>query len=118
MLYDFIIFLKSFLVVVVISESEPGELMKKPWFIGVMIGTICGMLWLILCIFTIWLCKRRKNKKKMKDQRYYTGGMLNRKSKFVTCQGGEVVRTPGRLLMMMSLVESCRISADYSIALH
>ena len=58
----------------VFLESEPSELMKKPWFIGVMIGTICGMLWLILCIFTIFLCKRRKNKKKMKDQRYYTGG--------------------------------------------
>ena len=57
-------------------ESEASELMKKPWFIGVMIGTVGGMLWLILCILTVWLCKRRKNKKKMKDQRFYTGGML------------------------------------------
>ena len=55
-------------------ESEPSELMKKPWFIGVLIGTVGGMLWLILCILTVWLCKRRKNKKKMKEKRYYSGG--------------------------------------------
>ena len=36
-------------------ESEPSELMKKPWFIGVLIGTVGAMLWLILCILTMYL---------------------------------------------------------------
>ncbi|KAK3587010.1 hypothetical protein CHS0354_016990 [Potamilus streckersoni] len=53
--------------------SEHADLMKEPWFIGVLIGTIGGTLWLVLCVFSVWMCKKKKQKKKMKEKRYYTG---------------------------------------------
>ncbi|KAL4228715.1 Leucine rich repeat C-terminal domain [Mactra antiquata] len=51
---------------------DQNQITKEPWFIG-MIGALGGILWLGLCIFTVWLCKSRKRRKKLKEQ-WYTGG--------------------------------------------
>ncbi|XP_053408441.1 roundabout homolog 2-like isoform X2 [Mercenaria mercenaria] len=51
---------------------DENQITKKAWFIG-MIGALGGILWLGLCIFTVWLCKSRKRRKKLKEQ-WYTGG--------------------------------------------
>ncbi|KAK3107099.1 hypothetical protein FSP39_007139 [Pinctada imbricata] len=56
----------------VIFGPEQTSLMKEPWFIGVLIGVIAGTLWLALCIFSIWLCRKRRNKKKQKMQEMYS----------------------------------------------
>ncbi|KAL5019774.1 hypothetical protein ScPMuIL_002666 [Solemya velum] len=50
---------------------EQPNIMKEPWFIGMLIGTVGGTLWLALCIFSIWLCRKRKNKKKMAQNGMY-----------------------------------------------
>lgn len=50
--------------------------MEEPWFIGVLIGVVGGTLWLALCIFSIWLCKKRKSKKKMMQNGLYTGRLF------------------------------------------
>ncbi|PVD27655.1 hypothetical protein C0Q70_12822 [Pomacea canaliculata] len=51
---------------------EQTNIMKEPWFIGMLISTIGGTLWLALCIFSIWLCRKRKNKKKMAQNGMYS----------------------------------------------
>ncbi|XP_052804890.1 roundabout homolog 2-like isoform X3 [Mya arenaria] len=59
-----------------VTEEETGEddILKKQWFFPLVIG-VCGLLlFLILLAFTICLFRRRKHRKKMKDQRFYTGG--------------------------------------------
>ncbi|WAR04203.1 ROBO2-like protein [Mya arenaria] len=58
-----------------VTEEETGEddILKKQWFFPLVIG-VCGLLlFLILLAFTICLFRRRKHRKKMKDQRFYTG---------------------------------------------
>ncbi|VDI07959.1 roundabout, axon guidance receptor 1 [Mytilus galloprovincialis] len=55
----------------VIGPEQPS-LMEEPWFIGVLIGVVGGTLWLALCVFSIWLCKKRKSKKKMMQNGLYT----------------------------------------------
>lgn len=52
--------------------------MEEPWFIGVLIGVVGGTLWLALCIFSIWLCKKRKSKKKMMQNGLYTGMLFHK----------------------------------------
>lgn len=47
-----------------------NQITKEPWFIA-MIGALGGILWLGLCIFTVWLCKSRKRRKKLKEQWYH-----------------------------------------------
>ncbi|KAH3826085.1 hypothetical protein DPMN_127977 [Dreissena polymorpha] len=46
---------------------------KEPWFIG-MIGALGGIVWLGLCIFTVWLCRNRQRRKKLKETWYNSGG--------------------------------------------
>ena len=58
------------------SGPEQPSLMEEPWFIGVLIGVVGGTLWLALCIFSIWLCKKRKSKKKMMQNGLYTGRLF------------------------------------------
>ncbi|XP_060573508.1 roundabout homolog 1-like isoform X3 [Ruditapes philippinarum] len=55
------------------EESGEEDLFKRSWFVGLLIAVGGVMLWLLLCIFSVWLCKRKKHRKKMKDQRFYTG---------------------------------------------
>jgi len=38
----------------------------QPWFIATLIGIIGGTLWLALCIFSIWLYRKRRAGKKVK----------------------------------------------------
>ena len=42
---------------------KEADITKQPWFIGVVIGSVSGMLWLVFCILTVWLCRKRKQKK-------------------------------------------------------
>ncbi|ESO88452.1 hypothetical protein LOTGIDRAFT_165578 [Lottia gigantea] len=51
---------------------EQPNIMKEPWFIGMLISTIGGTLWLALCIFSIWLCRKRKNRKKLAQNGMYS----------------------------------------------
>lgn len=59
-----------------VSGPEQTNIMKEPWFIGMLISTIGGTLWLALCIFSIWLCRKRKNKKKMAQNGMYSGKLM------------------------------------------
>ncbi|XP_076457798.1 roundabout homolog 2-like isoform X2 [Babylonia areolata] len=51
---------------------EQSNIMKEPWFLGMLISTIGGTVWLALCIFSIWLCRKRKHKKKMAQNGMYS----------------------------------------------
>ncbi|XP_052243255.1 roundabout homolog 1-like isoform X2 [Dreissena polymorpha] len=55
------------------EESTDGDLFKKTWFVGLLIGVGGVMLWVLLCAFSVWLCRRKRQRKKMKDQKYYPG---------------------------------------------
>ncbi|XP_041372950.1 roundabout homolog 2-like isoform X3 [Gigantopelta aegis] len=55
----------------VVGPEQPN-IMKEPWFIGMLIATIGGTLWLALCIFSIWLCRKRKNRKKLIQNGMYS----------------------------------------------
>ncbi|XP_052274066.1 uncharacterized protein LOC127874001 isoform X6 [Dreissena polymorpha] len=46
---------------------------KEPWFIG-MIVALGGIVGLGLCIFTVWLCRNRQCRKKLKETWYNSGG--------------------------------------------
>ncbi|XP_056010132.1 roundabout homolog 2-like isoform X13 [Ostrea edulis] len=51
---------------------EKDNLMKQPWFIGLLISIIGVTLWFALCIFVVWLCRKRKAMKKQKMQEMYS----------------------------------------------
>ncbi|XP_078326436.1 roundabout homolog 2-like isoform X7 [Crassostrea virginica] len=51
---------------------EKEDLIKQPWFIGLLISIIGVTLWFALCIFVVWLCKKRKAMKKQKMQEMYS----------------------------------------------
>lgn len=55
------------------TGPEKENLMKQPWFIGLLISIIGVTLWFALCIFVVWLCKKRKAMKKQKMQEMYSG---------------------------------------------
>ncbi|XP_035828900.1 uncharacterized protein LOC118478782 [Aplysia californica] len=47
--------------------------MSEPWFVWMLVGCIGGTLWLALCVFSIWLFRRRRrNKKKMAQNGMYS----------------------------------------------
>ncbi|KAK3587014.1 hypothetical protein CHS0354_016993 [Potamilus streckersoni] len=56
-----------------VASSEQSDLLQKSWFIGTLIGAAGGTLWIALCIFTIILCRKRRNRKKLKEQWFSTG---------------------------------------------
>ena len=56
-----------------VSGSGSSSVTKERWFIG-SIGALGGVVWLGLCIFTCWLCRSRKRRKKLKEQWYSSGG--------------------------------------------
>jgi len=39
-------------------------MVRQPWFIGAVIGTVGGALWFALCVFSLWLCRRRQRRRK------------------------------------------------------
>ncbi|XP_074652332.1 roundabout homolog 2-like isoform X2 [Tubulanus polymorphus] len=47
------------------SQSLVQGFVKEPWFIATLIGTIGGTLWFALCVFSIWLYKKRQARRKM-----------------------------------------------------
>ncbi|BFZ13792.1 hypothetical protein BsWGS_16832 [Bradybaena similaris] len=49
-----------------IMGPEQTNITNEPWFIWMLLGTIGGTLWLALCVFSIWLCRRRRRNKKKK----------------------------------------------------
>lgn len=46
---------------------------KEPWFIATLIGTIGGTLWFALCVFSIWLYRKKKARKKLHKNGVMTG---------------------------------------------
>jgi hypothetical protein len=56
-----------------IPGPEKDNLMKQPWFLGLLISIIGVTLWFALCIFVVWLCRKRKAMKKQKMQEMYSG---------------------------------------------
>ncbi|CAL1527760.1 unnamed protein product [Lymnaea stagnalis] len=56
-----------------VMGPEQTNIVSEPWFIWMLVGTIGGTVWLAFCVFTIWLCRRRRrNKKKMAQNGMYT----------------------------------------------
>ncbi|XP_036359348.1 roundabout homolog 2 isoform X7 [Octopus sinensis] len=47
---------------------EKPSIMRQPWFIGMLIGTIGGTVWIALCIVSIWLCRKKHTQKKLMEQ--------------------------------------------------
>ena len=52
----------------------------QPWFIATLIGIIGGTLWIALCVFSIWLYRKRRASKKVKKN-----GSLGGESSFLSC---------------------------------
>lgn len=54
----------------------PGEvnqpLLMEPWFIALLVATVGAALWLALCVFSIWMYRRRTEHKKEKKNRAVT----------------------------------------------
>ena len=46
-----------------VSRLQFG-MVRQPWFIGAVIGTVGGALWFALCVFSLWLCRRRQRRRK------------------------------------------------------
>jgi len=46
-----------------VSRVQFG-MVRQPWFIGAVIGTVGGALWFALCVFSLWLCRRRQRRRK------------------------------------------------------
>jgi hypothetical protein len=87
------------------SGPEQPSLMEEPWFIGVLIGVVGGTLWLALCIFSIWLCKKRKSKKKMMQNGLYTGRLFvhsvkKDKTMELLVTGMKTHNLPNRMLLL------------------
>lgn len=55
----------------------PGELnqalLMEPWFIATLVATVGAAIWLALCLFSIWIYRRRTERKKGKKNRAVTG---------------------------------------------
>ncbi|XP_052804900.1 roundabout homolog 2-like isoform X2 [Mya arenaria] len=69
--------------------SGDSSVTKERWFIG-SIGALGGVVWLGLCIFTCWLCRSRKRRKKLKEQWYSNGGQASNEKQ--RDRNGSVVR--------------------------
>lgn len=59
---------KTFFFFFFISVPEKPSIMRQPWFIGMLIGTIGGTVWIALCIVSIWLCRKKHTQKKLMEQ--------------------------------------------------
>ncbi|ESN98989.1 hypothetical protein HELRODRAFT_188972 [Helobdella robusta] len=42
-----------------LTSSPDPHLLKQPWFIAMLILLIGGLLWTVLCVFSVWLCRKR-----------------------------------------------------------
>ncbi|WAR04265.1 ROBO1-like protein [Mya arenaria] len=65
--------------------SGDSSVTKERWFIG-SIGALGGVVWLGLCIFTCWLCRSRKRRKKLKEQWYSNGGQASNEKQHVSIE--------------------------------
>ncbi|KAH9509233.1 hypothetical protein Btru_046533 [Bulinus truncatus] len=70
---------------------EQTNIVSEPWFIWMLVGTIGGTLWLALCVFTIWLCRRRRRnkKKKMSQNGMYSAVPVHKSDE--STRGGNVL---------------------------
>jgi len=50
-------------------------MVQQPWFIGAVIGTVGGALWFALCVFSLWLCRRRHRSRKYPRSNGVVSGM-------------------------------------------
>lgn len=64
--YSKVIYAK--ILILLFAVPEKPSIMKQPWFIGMLIGTIGGTLWIALCIVSIWLCRKKHTQKKLMEQ--------------------------------------------------
>jgi len=55
--------------------SSRQDILREPWFLGTLLGCIGGLLWLVFCIISIWLYRRRKavTGRKLKNMAAYSG---------------------------------------------
>jgi len=51
-------------------------MVRQPWFIGTVIGTVGGALWFALCVFSLWLCRRRQRRRKYPRSNGVVSGTL------------------------------------------
>ena len=51
-------------------------MVQQPWFIGTVIGTVGGALWFALCVFSLWLCRRRQRRRKYTRSNGVVSGKL------------------------------------------
>ena len=51
-------------------------MVQQPWFIGTVIGTVGGALWFALCVFSLWLCRRRQRRRKYPRSNGVVSGTL------------------------------------------
>ena len=49
---------------------------RQPWFIGTILAAVGGALWFALCVFSVWLCRRRRNYRKQTHANGVVSGML------------------------------------------
>jgi len=51
------------------------DVLREPWFLGTVLGCVGGLLWLGLCIVSVWLYRRRKavTGRKLKNLAAYSG---------------------------------------------
>jgi len=61
------------------------DILREPWFLGTLLGCVGGLLWLGLCIVSVWLYRRRKAVagRKLKNMAAYSG---NRHSSSSCCR--------------------------------
>ncbi|XP_055865507.1 roundabout homolog 1-like isoform X5 [Biomphalaria glabrata] len=74
-----------------VLSPEQTNIVREPWFIWMLVGTIGGTLWLALCVFTIWLCRRRRRnkKKKMSQNGMYSAVPVHKSDE--STRGGSVM---------------------------
>ena len=55
--------------------SRRQNVLRESWFLGTVLGCAGGLLWLGLCILSIWLYRRRKavTGRKLKNMAAYSG---------------------------------------------
>jgi len=82
-------------------------MVQQPWFIGTVIGTVGGALWFALCVFSLWLCRRRQRRRKYPRSNGVVSGKIQ---KFGSVHFCLFVR--GFQLVFLSMVSSHYQSND------
>ena len=55
-----------------LAEAK-GPIINEPWFIATVISVVGAAVWIVVCLFSIWLCRRHKANKKGSKNRAHPG---------------------------------------------